>query len=282
MSLAATSWAWQVDGLAPGPKLVLLAIADHHNESTGLCCPSMATLALRAGVSRRSARRHVELLRERGLVSTTDRTRANGSFTTHEYHLMGDGAPGANLAPGQGPPVAPGDAPADLRVVRAETPQGAGDTEATDQGPPLTPPEPTSSICLQGRDDQGRKPRHVCRGQLAGSPAWNLSHELASLVAARDPRAKVAPASDRWLTAMRLLLVDREQDVAEVTTVMRWCQANPFWQAVILSPTNLRAKFEQLRAQSLRAPQAAPVSARDQRTAQRMAAAHPALAEAPR
>jgi len=73
-----------------------------------------------------------------------------------------------------------------------------------------------------------------------------LSHLLADLIRERDPKASVRPDSASWLRATRLLLADRRGDAAEVERVIRWCQADSFWQNNILSPKKLREKFTQL------------------------------------
>lgn len=76
--------------------------------------------------------------------------------------------------------------------------------------------------------------------------AHSLSQLLADLIRQRDPKARVRPDSDGWVRDMRLLIADRHGDVAEVERVVRWSQADSFWQGVILSPGKLREKFTQL------------------------------------
>lgn len=74
-----------------------------------------------------------------------------------------------------------------------------------------------------------------------------LSVLLGDLIAERDSKAaaavKAKATGKRWLTDMRLLLADRQGDVAEVERVLRWSQADAFWQANILSPSKLRQQF---------------------------------------
>lgn len=77
-----------------------------------------------------------------------------------------------------------------------------------------------------------------------------LSQLLAGLIRQRDPKAKVAPLSKGWLDAIRLLIERDGRTPGEVEHVIRWCQADPFWQANILSAPKLRAKFDQLRAKA--------------------------------
>jgi hypothetical protein len=82
--------------------------------------------------------------------------------------------------------------------------------------------------------------------ELREGEAWELSHVLARMIRERDPRAKVAPESERWLRDMRLLLADRDGKAAEVVRVLRWSQQDSFWQQNILSPGKLRKHFTQL------------------------------------
>lgn len=87
--------------------------------------------------------------------------------------------------------------------------------------------------------------------EKASDDVRRLSDLLAELVRARDPKFNGNPSSARWLTDMRLLVEnDRQGDVAEVERVLRWSQADPFWQANVLSPGGLRKHFTQLVAKA--------------------------------
>lgn len=88
-----------------------------------------------------------------------------------------------------------------------------------------------------------------------------LSQLLAGLIRQRDPKAKVAPLSKGWLDAIRLLIERDGRTPGEVEHVIRWCQADPFWQANILSAPKLRAKFDQLRAKASAPGPSGPPSA---------------------
>lgn len=79
-----------------------------------------------------------------------------------------------------------------------------------------------------------------------------LSRLLADLIRQRDPKARVTPDADGWVREMRLLIADRGGDVVEVERIVRWSQADSFWQGVILSPRKLREKFTQLLLKSQR------------------------------
>jgi hypothetical protein len=70
MSVQATSWAWKAaHGLDPTCKLVLLWLADCANQNGEWAFPSVATLASQAEISERSVKRHLQTLRDRGLIT---------------------------------------------------------------------------------------------------------------------------------------------------------------------------------------------------------------------
>lgn len=73
-----------------------------------------------------------------------------------------------------------------------------------------------------------------------------LCELLGARIVANDAKAKPAVFSDRWLTDMRRLLTDRNDDWQEVQRIIDWCQADHFWRSNILAPGKLRAKFTQL------------------------------------
>lgn len=99
--------------------------------------------------------------------------------------------------------------------------------------------EPTT-VVASGKQTQAQPDReHVLLSQL-----------LADLIRQRDPKAKAAPLSKGWLDAIRLLIERDGRSPAEVERVIRWCQADAFWQSNILSAPKLRAKFDQLAAKA--------------------------------
>lgn len=60
-------------GLSPSEKLILLALADHADDDTGRCWPSMATLAQKSCQSERNARRMIRNLEAQGYVKVDSR-----------------------------------------------------------------------------------------------------------------------------------------------------------------------------------------------------------------
>ena len=83
MSVDATRWAWQQQGLRWTWKLVLLALADRADES-GRCYPSEARLTRDTGMNRKTIIKAIASLEEEGLV-TVDRR----SGEVNVYQLNG-------------------------------------------------------------------------------------------------------------------------------------------------------------------------------------------------
>jgi len=65
------------------------ALADHANNTTGLCWPKMETLARRLSRSPRTIQRHLHLLKEKGLVEFVERRRdGRGRFGAYLYRVV--------------------------------------------------------------------------------------------------------------------------------------------------------------------------------------------------
>ena len=65
-----------------------------------------------------------------------------------------------------------------------------------------------------------------------------------------DPKAKIPktePQREKWATDFRLLIERDGRAVDEVKLVLAWCQADPFWRAVVLSASKFRQKYAQLK-----------------------------------
>lgn len=87
MSHYMTALAMKQRDLKPATKIVLYWLADHHNGSTGLCCPSLNTLAAECEMARNTVIRHLDWLEESKVISRVKRARDNGSQTSTEYLL---------------------------------------------------------------------------------------------------------------------------------------------------------------------------------------------------
>jgi len=86
MSVAISSACWSLQ-LPPGPKFVLMALADFANED-GLCWPAVATLCERTGFSERAVQGHLKALEQAGAV-----TRQDGRGRSTVYRIQVEQAP---------------------------------------------------------------------------------------------------------------------------------------------------------------------------------------------
>ena len=78
----------------------------------------------------------------------------------------------------------------------------------------------------------------------------SLSHLLADLIEANG--SKRPTVGKRWADAERLMLERDKRDRSETERLIRWCQADEFWRANILSMPKFREKYDQLRLQARR------------------------------
>jgi DNA-binding transcriptional ArsR family regulator len=78
-------------------------LADHANNRTGECWPSMTRLAQILGRSVRTVQRHLHTLKELGLVEFVERRRHKGRFSSYLYRVVffarttGHGRPAVGL-----------------------------------------------------------------------------------------------------------------------------------------------------------------------------------------
>lgn len=86
MSIRAIAWAWkqEIPGMA---KLVLLTLADHHNDETQQCNPRTKRIADKAGLSPRNVHKQLAALKDMGLISIEHNYREDGSLTASDYTL---------------------------------------------------------------------------------------------------------------------------------------------------------------------------------------------------
>jgi len=126
------NWAWHQD-IKPVPKLILMALADAADDQ-GICWPSVATIAIKVGVSTRTVRRVMQTLIRRELLSAEQRYRSDGSCSSNRYRLLLEGGDKLSPAPDRSDttPRHPCQGPPDCSVI-------PGTTIGTIKEPPLPP-----------------------------------------------------------------------------------------------------------------------------------------------
>ncbi len=116
-------------------------------------------------------------------------------------------------------------------------------------------PNPAPTEKAQAKQGSGEKP---LPSVAAGSnpEAERLCFLLAGLVEANG--AKRPAITRAWVDAARLLLERDGRPLEEAERLVRWCQADSFWRANILSLPKFREKYDQLRLRELDARSKVP------------------------
>lgn len=131
MSIQMVGWVLDQDIKDALAKLVLISIANAHNNTTGQCNPSYVVMAKEASCSRRTAIRKVEWLSENGYIEVFE-TVKKGVNGSNKYKINTDFS-GDSLSLGGGDTVTLGGDTGDTR---------GGDTAVT----PIEPEPRTRSI----------------------------------------------------------------------------------------------------------------------------------------
>jgi hypothetical protein len=206
MSIRAINWAFSLS-IAPTPKLILIAIADHADDD-GVCWPSLERVADKASVNRRTVMRHVEEFAAAGLLTLEHRRdEATGLQLPNRYRLKMTVQPGDNLSPGGVQPgdkngAQPGDNPGD----RAVSPQSSV-LEPSEEEPSEPPPVgreslQTSQVELMSRDH-------------ADDPKWlSALHEIPSWPCLKDAAVMVKVAEHQ--------VTDSDALLAATALVSKW------------------------------------------------------------
>ena len=79
--------AWKVPGLTPREKVVLLALADCMNATTGMCFPSAPRIGEMTGLHPRSVWTVLGLLEEKGIITRINRELEGGGQGSNRYLL---------------------------------------------------------------------------------------------------------------------------------------------------------------------------------------------------
>jgi hypothetical protein len=83
-------WAFDVEGLSPSQKLVLLGLADNADRG-GICWPSQAELVEKTGLAERTVREHLNLFEDRGLIAKEPRLKIKGRGRASDIYRLAGG-----------------------------------------------------------------------------------------------------------------------------------------------------------------------------------------------
>lgn len=216
-----------------------------HGDNPDNCYPSQARIAGLIGCEQRSIQRPLKQLVEAGWVIKVPRFDPSGMRTSDGFRVRR-----------QLPLAAQESAESALESVDGPRDGAQGDrAESSDEREPLN-------------DSQENENKE---GALSGAVDPVLYEEsrrlcdlLADLIEGNGSKRPTVTAA--WVAeGERMLRIDK-READKVERCIRWCQADPFWRANILSMTKLRAKYDQLRLAAQRQREArqgaaAPVTA---------------------
>jgi len=248
----------------PTDKLVLLGIANHDGD--GGAWPTVATLARYASTSPRSVQRALSRLADDGVI-LVERQKGGTAETPDDrrpnrYRVLISCPPSCDGTPQHRTGVTPV-TPRDLDGVTARGERG--DPTDTPGVTPLSPEPPLEPSSVEPSPDES-----------TGGDNEDLeeAHRLCLLLAdlIYDNGSKRPNVTDSWVKEIeRMHRIDgRPWD--HIERAIKWCQADPFWRANVMSPRKLREKFDTMRLQAERARQAPRGTAAALALAQELAA----------
>lgn len=203
--------------LPPSEKVTALALADHAHDDGTEARPGHASLAAKTSLSERHVQRVLKSLVEKGVLAV-QRPATNIKPVVYCFPAA---SRGDNMSPQH---RGGGDIPDVLGVTSATF---GGDMHVTQT---INEPSVEPSLSSSRREE---------------GPTDSLCDLLANLI--EENGSKRPNVTQRWRNDMRLLHERDGRSLSQIERMIRWCQADEFWRANILSPGKLRAKYDQMR-----------------------------------
>lgn len=151
MSIQAVAFVLDTHVPEVAAKMLMVSLANAHNQTTGLCCPSVARLAAESSMSRRSVQRWLKWLVESNLIEIVEKADESGRQQANEYRIVGFGR-GAKLTPSPQP-----------RRATVGTPEGA--TADAHEGV-------TGVVPLKKPEENRKKEREQADARISFEEIW--------------------------------------------------------------------------------------------------------------
>jgi hypothetical protein len=140
----------------------------------------------------------------------------------------------------------------------------AADDQRTASGRPVDNQRTTNGRRRLGKDRLGKdsvvkqtySAKSASRTYAPDSDEYQLATKLWEKIKGNNPEAK-HPNLQSWCNDIRLMHERDGRKWEQISNMIDWCQNDDFWQANILSAKKLREKYDQLKAQALRATNSA-------------------------
>lgn len=96
-------WVFEQEDIPMGPKIVLLALANHADHTTGYCWPSTETLMKEAACKRASLFSYIAALKRNGYLMSRQTRAPNGRGRANDYWILLDREPAPWVQVKRGP-----------------------------------------------------------------------------------------------------------------------------------------------------------------------------------
>lgn len=221
--------------LSDGAVRLYAVLADHADRETGVCWPGRRRLGEIMGCSKPTVDRRVKELEAAGWVDVERQQLDGEGWRPNLYVVRRTCSRVSTPSPtGEATPSRVAEVTLGPQVMTEEEPGNQNQKE---------PSTPTSS-----------EPRATLPAVVDASPylehARRLCDLLCELIEANG--SKRPTVSKAWVETMDRLMRLDGRTPEQVEAAIRWCQADEFWQANILSPTKLRSQYDRLRLQAKR------------------------------
>ena len=215
-------------GPEPITRLVLLVLSLHMDRGGESCFPAIRTLMKETGLSNKSVIRHIHLAERAGWIEKEICGFSGKGWKRHSYKATIPAKILDQIISKGGVPATP----------RCKKEGGVSEGEGgVSEGIKVVNEVHTSSSYNSSKNSSNN--------YTSDSNEIRLSKLLLNLIRSRNPKFK-NPDLRSWAKHIdrAIRLDNRSPD--DLQEVIKWCQADQFWQNNILSTQKLREKFDQL------------------------------------
>jgi DNA-binding IscR family transcriptional regulator len=212
------------------PIITVSALADAANDHGGGISTSIPELAEKTRQSDRAVQKQLRRLEQTGLLSCVEKT-VGGAGYTNQYQIN----LALMVAEKKGEPGSP-------LTVNGVHPYLVNNPEPRSPLSERTNKEVLQDLFVEDVStftlSQGAEDRRLAEWMLKGLRALNPKHG--------------EPSWQTWCRDIRLMRDREKRTRREIAELFAWANADPFWQANILSPGTLRRQWDKLEIQRMR------------------------------
>ena len=224
MSIEAIAWALNEAPVKnPTTKLVLIALANHARPDGSSAFPSVKTICRYTCLSERSVRTHLDNLEAQGIIRRCDQRVVAAYIDRPDRRPVGYDL---NLG---------------VREMQVGAERGASNARTEVQDVPQRGAAPAPKPLEEPYNETVITSEQMFEAE-------RLANLLAELIVLNGSKRPVV--TDKWIAEIDRLMRLDNRSAEQVESCIKWSQQHPFWRTVILSPSKLRMKYDQMRLQA--------------------------------